>query len=522
MPDSALRLLVVVPRRRSLISNATSCRFSNVTVTIATTRRKAQAGLRIDQLGTDFLAGRNAEMWREVIDRMNLGDMPPEGEPRPDPEQAFKVVEWVGAKLRQAEREARMAGGRILMRRLNREEYANTLGDLLRLDPNFVAKLKEELPADGKAEGFDRIAGELFFDQTQMAKYLEIAGLVAEEAIKESPPEAGSMVWEANRHLGEPTRQKANENLDHLIDTGPATHAKTERGMEVWAAIHYGSQPVDFIGFPPGPPPNLNKLVTRDGYYRIRVRGGTFRGERGEPVLLKLVYADGTPLKQELLLELKGSIEAPEVTEELVFLRAGDPDMNKGFQMSWNGIWDVRIANPEWAALNLRILVVSGKIGRAVAAGDQEAVKMLQQEREQVLQELSEYHGTRWVHKDGYDLAKIPRILVDTIEVEGPVAKQWPPASHVAPGHRRPPAGDRRRRSGVLRAVVAASLPAARRGRRSRFAGRRRYGRPKRARLADAGSAAVGTADHVVFAGLRVPARTSASGNGGGPAPAIE
>jgi hypothetical protein len=321
--------------------------------------REAQAGLRIDQLGTDFLAGRNAEMWREVIDRINLGDMPPEGEPRPDPEQAFKLVESVGAKLRQAEREARMAGGRILMRRLNREEYANTLGDLLQLDPNFVAKVKEELPADGKAEGFDRIASALFFDQTQMAKYLEIAGLVAEEAIKPAPPEAGNMVWEANRHLGEPTRQKVNENLDHMIDTGPATHAKTERGMEVWAAIHYGGPPREFIGFPPGPPPNLNKLVARDGYYRIRIRGGTFRGQRGEPVLLKLVYADGTPLKEEILLELKGSLEAPEVTEELVFLRAGDPDMNKGFRMSWNGIWDVRIANPEWAALNLQMLVVS-------------------------------------------------------------------------------------------------------------------------------------------------------------------
>jgi hypothetical protein len=396
--------------------------------------REAQAGFRIDQLGTDFLAGRNAEMWREVIDRINLGDMPPEGEPRPDPEQAFKVVEWVGGKLRQAEREARMAGGRILMRRLNRVEYANTLGDLLQLDPNFVAKVREELPADGKAEGFDRIASALFFDQTQMAKYLEIAGVVAEEAIKPAPPEAGSMAWEANRHLGEPTRQKVNENLDHLIDTGPPTHAKTERGMEVWAAIHYGGPPTEFIGFPPGPPPSLNKLVTRDGYYRIRVRGGTFRGERGEPVLLKLVYADGTPLKKEILMPLKGSLEAPEVTEELVFLRAGDPDMNKGFRMSWNGIWDVRIANPEWAALNLRMLVVTGKIGRAVAAGDQEAIKSLQQEREQVLKELSEYNGTRWVHKDGYDLAEIPRILVDTIEVEGPVAKQWPPASHVVLG----------------------------------------------------------------------------------------
>ncbi|MCF7961996.1 MAG: DUF1587 domain-containing protein [Pirellula sp.] len=56
--------------------------------------------------------------------------MPPKDEPRPDPKAAFVVVEWVGAKLKEAEKLARMSGGRILMRRLNRQEYANTVGDL--------------------------------------------------------------------------------------------------------------------------------------------------------------------------------------------------------------------------------------------------------------------------------------------------------------------------------------------------------------------------------------------------------
>jgi hypothetical protein len=136
--------------------------------------KKAKAGFRIDQLGRDFLSGTTADDWHEVINQINSGEMPPEDEPRPDAKAAFAVVEWVGGKLKEAEKQARMSGGRILMRRLNRQEFANTVGDLLRLDPHFVAKLKEELPADGKAEGFDRIGSALFFDQTQMAKYLEL------------------------------------------------------------------------------------------------------------------------------------------------------------------------------------------------------------------------------------------------------------------------------------------------------------------------------------------------------------
>lgn len=159
-----------------------------------------------------------------------------------------------------------MAGGRILMRRLNRAEYAHTAGDLLQLDPHLIAKLKEELPDDGKAEGFDRIATALFFDQTQMQEYLGFADLIAKESVQYAPPVPQSYSWEANRHLGEQTRLKLNENLDHIIDAGPPTHKKTDHGMEVWAAIHYGSQPMEYIGFPPGPPPSLNKLVTEDGY----------------------------------------------------------------------------------------------------------------------------------------------------------------------------------------------------------------------------------------------------------------
>src|SRR5262245_51182995 len=36
----------------------------------------AEAGFRVDDLGTDFLAGKTADRWREAIDQINLGKMP--------------------------------------------------------------------------------------------------------------------------------------------------------------------------------------------------------------------------------------------------------------------------------------------------------------------------------------------------------------------------------------------------------------------------------------------------------------
>ena len=42
---------------------------------------KAQkGGLRLDNVSGNFLEGKNADLWHEVTDRMNLGEMPPEEE----------------------------------------------------------------------------------------------------------------------------------------------------------------------------------------------------------------------------------------------------------------------------------------------------------------------------------------------------------------------------------------------------------------------------------------------------------
>ena len=115
----------------------------------------AEAGFRVDELGTDFLAGKTADHWREAIDQINLGKMP-KTETKPDPRDAFAVVEWVNLELRNAEKRAQSTGGRVPMRRLNRTEYANTVRDLFHLDENFARKIEQELPADGKVDGFDR------------------------------------------------------------------------------------------------------------------------------------------------------------------------------------------------------------------------------------------------------------------------------------------------------------------------------------------------------------------------------
>ena len=184
--------------------------------------KKAKAGFRIDLIGADFSAPKVAEQWKEVIDRINAGEMPPEGKPRPDAKQAAAVVAWANARLHEVELAARSAGGRIVMRRLNRDEYANTVSDLLKIDKKIVSPIAEELPGDGKAEGFDRLGVALFFDQTQIERSLAVAEKIALKAIVTEPPKVNHLLntFGELRHRPPPAMIDVFPSSKHMVPAG--------------------------------------------------------------------------------------------------------------------------------------------------------------------------------------------------------------------------------------------------------------------------------------------------------------
>ena len=105
-----------------------------------------ESELRIDQLSRDFELGGDAHRWAELIERINAGDMPPEGEPRPKQEEIGAFVDKLDALIRQG-RAARMATRPTVAHyRLSRKEYQNTVYDLLgvRYDPTAPGELNED------------------------------------------------------------------------------------------------------------------------------------------------------------------------------------------------------------------------------------------------------------------------------------------------------------------------------------------------------------------------------------------
>ena len=43
----------------------------------------AKSGFRVDELSVDFHADKAADRWKEVMDKINLGEMPPKEERQP-------------------------------------------------------------------------------------------------------------------------------------------------------------------------------------------------------------------------------------------------------------------------------------------------------------------------------------------------------------------------------------------------------------------------------------------------------
>ncbi len=140
---------------------------------------------RIDILSRD-IGIRDTPQWAEVMERINSGEMPPEDEKvRPTAEQGAEIVEWIAARIREGEA-ARMAQrDRVTYNRLTREEYVNTVRDLIGV--HYDAEDPGGLLEDPEWKGFERLRSILSLSPTHVEKYLTAAEIILHEAYPDTP-----------------------------------------------------------------------------------------------------------------------------------------------------------------------------------------------------------------------------------------------------------------------------------------------------------------------------------------------
>ena len=119
--------------------------------------QKPQGKLRLDNLAVDFSNREVARVWIEVMDRLNLGEMPPgKAAARHRAGAGGDALDRRG--MPNAQRQATGNHGRTLLRRLNRTEYTDTIRDLLGMTFLPGESPLDFLPPDGRLEGFDKTA----------------------------------------------------------------------------------------------------------------------------------------------------------------------------------------------------------------------------------------------------------------------------------------------------------------------------------------------------------------------------
>ncbi|MBT7916720.1 MAG: DUF1592 domain-containing protein [Planctomycetaceae bacterium] len=135
---------------------------------------KTQEGdIRLDNLGRG--AGANLAVvstWQMAKEMLDNGTMPPEDADQLTDQEQTIISRWIGDEIKRAKSKLQGTAGRVVLRRLNRHEYQNTMRDLF----DFDMKYDRDLPPDGlSSDGFRNNGGALQISAIQLEYYLNSA-----------------------------------------------------------------------------------------------------------------------------------------------------------------------------------------------------------------------------------------------------------------------------------------------------------------------------------------------------------
>ena len=365
--------------------------------------KKQKGDRRFDGLGIDFEDQDTVWAWEEVLDMLNLGEMPPEEETQPDSEQVKEMVSWITEKLEQSIvlKEAQEVTG---LRRMNRQEYLNTIRDLLNLNVDSFDPT-DSFPADEREEGFENLSGTLVLSDYLLERYLDAAAKAIDKAVNFGKPVDMDPVYLV-----------PDDFTDRTYHFRP----------QIWFTINVDGEYIDF-GHGDAKSDRLYasrfKGAPTDGYYTIRIRAeGVNRKNSYDSALMN--YDPEEPIKMQLL-----------VTDP----RVAYP--GRKYNNSDRVLATVSLKDNEIETYEFRVWMDEGFVPIVRYPNGPQPFK-------QVLSRLTARHHldvvpSNW--RDGVaaqpsenqkiylsDVYEGPRLRFYGMEIHGPETEIWPPRSHQA------------------------------------------------------------------------------------------
>jgi hypothetical protein len=198
-------------------------------------------GSRKGELALDSFAGiesmqQNRDVWKRIREHIDLRLMPPPDEDQPSEVERKQLVAWIDAAVFPID-PANPDPGRVLLRRLNREEYRNVIRDLLGVE----VSVENILPPDDSGYSFDNIGDVLTLSPVHIERYLKAARQSLDMAV----------------HFGQMPRPSIK--IDGAKMEGPGTKSKEGH------LLHSVGEAVSL------------PEITKPGTYRLHIKaGGTF------------------------------------------------------------------------------------------------------------------------------------------------------------------------------------------------------------------------------------------------------
>ena len=299
-----------------------------------------KSGLDLTTLAYEPANPENFARWEVIHDRVTGGEMPPEGADHPPVNELKAFTGELFTSLVKVDKARVAREGRTTRRRMNRHEYENTLRDLLSLP---WLDVKDFLPEDSKAHGFNKVGDALDVSYVQLSRYLKAAEFALRAAIvpQSARPEsqiqlirtwdergfsknAGPDIRRTHKLAGYDVVQRRRRRRGKQVQPQPKTPQAKPVDLK-WQSVAlltstFEPTEIRFSSF----------RAPIDGRYKLRFSCYTiwmapnfrqaYEGRRPEPVV---IFSDQTPGIYRML----GSFDVgpgPTVRELDIYLHAGE------------------------------------------------------------------------------------------------------------------------------------------------------------------------------------------------------
>jgi mono/diheme cytochrome c family protein len=361
-----------------------------------------QGEFRVDrELPNDFLNLAAKGKWGEVVNVLNSHEMPPEDETQPTEREVSRVVDWITAQMARAELFRRDSV--IVLRRLNRAEFRNTIRDLVGIDYDTSG-----FPQDSPAGGFDNNGGALTLSPLHLELYYDAAREILDRALVEGP-RPSTIKWRFEPESGDNDSNRVEYDGQRLIVNG-------------------GKNSVE----------NSFKVMHHDNWDR-HLNARTFKLPHTGDYVIRIRAAGVVPTRDQVVATARPFLE-----KRLQDRIRKDPGREVYARREFDETLEHFRSDRMYDYGPPRLKLIRKLAGQPKVIAELDIDAPLKQPRVYEVTSRFTTAGAGLTIEYAYDIPKElenfwfqtgddsarPELRVDWFEIEGPVVESWPPPSH--------------------------------------------------------------------------------------------